>query len=341
MLDSSSDEGHLVVPRQGVSDLVEQWDFGDLLLVVVGGLIFFLAAAAIAPDGTYDGADGDARYLEVAPLFFGLFAAHQAWLLVMDNVAFGGASAARIGVSSIAIVAALILAFVRNMSAQKILSPAAWVLAAAAMVLQANNVIDGRLVRPDDLAPLQGWVAALFIGSVAIAVFFAIAMTMAPIINKHSGFRPYVTHTAWSAWFFLWMLLIWWRTPLLATDGWEFYHLLFFSIGPLVVFLTWTFLAPQATAGSAEAARAQYFEKTPQAFGGLALLSAWAIVATIWFVDGSEAVTSGIGWGIALVLFLALTRSTNPRLLGGVAVFAWVLLASEYAYAIEQGVPTL
>ena len=142
-------------------------------------------------------------------------------------------------------------------------------------------------------------------------------------------------------WFFFWMLLVWWRTPLLATDGWEYYHLLFFTIGPLVVFLTWTFLAPQATGGDAAAARSQYFDKAPQAFGGLALLSAWAIVATIWFVDGAEVATSAIGWAVALALFIALTRSSNPRLHAGVVAFAWVLLASEYAYEIERGVPTI
>ena len=66
--------------------MVEAWDFTDLLLVVFGGLLFFLAAAAIAPNATYAGADGDTRYLEEAPVFFGLFAAYQAWLIVMDNV---------------------------------------------------------------------------------------------------------------------------------------------------------------------------------------------------------------------------------------------------------------
>jgi hypothetical protein len=96
------------------------------------------------------------------------------------------------------------------------------------------------------------------------------------------------------------MLLTWWRTPLLATAGWEYYHLLYFTIGPLVVFLTWTFLAPQATGGDAAAARAQYFDKAPQAFGGLALVSAWAIGATIWFADGAEVATSSIGWAVAL-----------------------------------------
>ena len=319
--------------------LVEEWEFTDLLLMALGGFIFFFAAAAIAPDGTYAGADGAARYLEVAPVFFGLFAAYQAWLVVMDNVIFEGADAARIGISATAIVAALILAFARNMSLQKILSPVAWVLAAAAVILQAEEVIGGTLTRPEDVAPIQGWIAALFIGSVALAVFFAVAVTMVQLTNSHSGFRPYVTHTAWSVWFLFWMMLVWWRTPLLATDGWEYHEFLFFSIGPLVVFLTWTFLAPQATGGDAVAARAQYFEKAPQAFGGLALLSVWAIVANIWFVDGAEAYTSGIGWGIALALFIAMTRSSDARLHGGVAALAWILLASEYAYEIEQGVP--
>ena len=76
--------------------LVEEWEFTDVLLVTVGGLLFFLAAATIAPDGTYDGADGDARYLEIAPVFFVVVAAYQVWLIVMDVIVFGGAGAARI-----------------------------------------------------------------------------------------------------------------------------------------------------------------------------------------------------------------------------------------------------
>jgi hypothetical protein len=320
--------------------LVEEWEFTDVLLVTVGGLLFFLAAATIAPDATYDGADGDARYLEIAPVFFGLFAAYQVWLIVMDVIIFDGAGAARISISSTAIIASLVLAIARNINVQKILSPVAWILAIITISLQANGVLNGTLARDADVAPLQGWVVALFIGCVAIAVFFAIGMTMAQLINRHSGFRPYVTHTAWAFWYFFWMLIVWWRTPLLATDGWEYYHLLFFTIGPLVVFLTWTFLSPQATGGDAAAARAQYFDKAPQAFGGLALLAAWAVAVDIWFVDGAEVITSSIGWAVGFVLFIALARSDNARLHAGGAAFAWILLASEYAYAIERGVPT-
>ena len=94
--------------------LKEDWVFSDLLLMVIAGLLFFLAAAAIAPDGTYKDADGEARYLEVAPIFFVLFAVYQVWLIVMDNVLFGGADAVRIGLSIGAIVLSLILAFVQE-----------------------------------------------------------------------------------------------------------------------------------------------------------------------------------------------------------------------------------
>ena len=68
--------------------LQEDWVFSDLLLMVIAGLLLFLISAAIAPDGTYKDADGESRYLEVAPLFFGLFAAYQAWLIVLDNALF-------------------------------------------------------------------------------------------------------------------------------------------------------------------------------------------------------------------------------------------------------------
>lgn len=64
-------------------------------------------------------------------------------------------------------------------------------------------------------------------------------------------------------------------------------------------------------------------------------------MATIWFVDGAEVATSAIGWAVALALFAALTRSSNPRLHAGVVAFARVLLASEFAYEIERGVPTI
>lgn len=320
--------------------MVEEWDFTDLLLVVVGGLLFFLAAAAIAPNGSYAGADGDARYLEVAPVFFGLFAAYQAWLVVMDATIFGGADTARIGLSGVAIVTALVLAFARNMSLQKILSPIAWLLATAAVVLQTYDVIEGTLSRPDDLAPMQGWLVSLFIGSVALAVFFAVAVTMVQLINRHSGFRPYATHAAWGIWFFFWMLLVWWRTPLLLTDGWEYYEFLFATIGPLLVFLTWTFMAPQATEGSKEIAKAQYFEKAPQAFGLLVLVAAWAVVFDAWLVGGGEGTAGAIGWIVALVLFLSLRRSSNTRLHGAVAIFAWLILIGEFAMELSRGLPT-
>jgi len=319
----------------------ETWVFSDLLLMVVGGLLFYVAAAAIAPDGTYKDADGEARYLEVAPVFFGLFAAYQVWLIVMDNVSFGGADAVRIGLSIGALVLSLVLAFAKNMSVQKVVSVLAWVLAMLVVVLQANRVIVGTLVRPDDLAVHQGWIVALWVGAFALAILMMIALTMVQMINRHSGFRPYITHTAWALWFFFWMLLIWWRTPTLATDGWEYIHLLVVTAGPLILYLSWMFLAPQGTEGSAEAARAQYFEKAPQAFRLLALFAVWAIVINIWLVGGATAITAGIGWLVGLVLFIALTRSSNPRLHGGVVAFAWVLLVAEFILEIARGVPTL
>ena len=318
---------------------LENWVFTDLLLTVTGGVLFFLAAAAIAPNGTYDGADGEKRYLEVAPLFFGLFAAYQVWLLVMDSVIFERTGAGRISLSIAAIVAALILAVARNMTVQKILSPVAWILAAVVVGAQANGVIDGRLVRPEDTASLQGWIVGLFVGSVGLAVFFAVSATMVQLINRHSGFRPYATHTAWSMFLFFWMILIWWRVPLLITDGWEYYHLLFVSFGPLLVFLTWTFLAPQGTGGSGEAARAQYFEKAPQSFALLVAVSVWAIVLNWWLVGSGEGVAGGVGWVVALVLFVAISRSKNARLHGGAAIFAWILLLGELALEISRGVP--
>ncbi|MDA9982521.1 hypothetical protein N9H39_07240 [Gammaproteobacteria bacterium] len=321
--------------------LKEEWFFSDLLLMVLGGLIFFFAAAVIAPDGTYKDADGEARYLEVAPLFFGLFATYQVWLIVMDNVLFGSEGAVRIGLSVGAVVLSLLLAFSKNMSVQKFVSVVAWVLAMLIVFLQANEVIVGRLVRTEELAPHQGWIVALWVGCIALAVLMAVALTMVQIINRHTGFRPYITHTAWAVWFFFWMLLIWWRTPTLATSGWEYIHLLVVTAGPLLLFLSWTFLAPQGTEGSAEAAQAQYFEKAPQAFRLLALLAVWAILINLWLIGGATAITASIGWGVGLALFIALTRSSNTRLHGGVVAFAWVLLIAEYIFELVRGVPTL
>lgn len=320
--------------------LVEDpWEFSDLLLMVVGGLLLFMMMAVIAPNGTYKGADGDARYLEEAPLFFGLFAAYQVWLVLMDNVFFGGADAARIGIAGTAIVAAVILAFARSMSVQKILSPVAWLLAGVAVVMQTNDAITGTLARPDDVAPMQGWLVSLFIGGVALAVFMAVGFTMVQLLNKHSGFRPYVTHTALATWFFFWMLVIWWRVPLLTSDGWEYYEFLFASIGPLLVFLTWTFVAPQATNGDAAAARAQYFDKAPQIFGMMILVAAWAVVFDAWLVGGSEGVAASLGWVLALILFMVARRSISAHLHGAAVVFLWLVMIGEFAVEASRTVP--
>ena len=137
------------------------------------------------------------------------------------------------------------------------------------------------------------------------------------------------------------MLLIWWRTPTWATDGWEYIHLLVVTIGPLLLFLSWTFLAPQGTEGSAEAAKTQYFEKAPQTFGLLAVVALWAIVINLWLVGGSAAIMTSIGWAVGLVLFIMISRSSDPRFHGGVVAFAWLLLVVEYGYEIMQGLPTL
>ena len=123
--------------------------------------------------------------------------------------------------------------------------------------------------------------------------------------------------------------------------GLGYFHLLFVTAGPLLLFLSWTFLAPQGTEGSAEAAKSQYFEKAPQAFSLLAVIAVWAIVLNLWLVGGAAALSAGIGWGVMLVLFIVITRSSNPRLHGGVVAFAWVLLIAEYIFELMRGVPTL
>ena len=182
---------------------------------------------------------------------------------------------------------------------------------------------------------------AVWLGAIALSVFMAVALTMVQMINRHSGFRPYVIHTAWAAWLFFSMVLVWWRAPLLVTDGWDYLHLLVVSAGPLAVFLAWTFLAPSGTEGSAEAAKAQYFDKAPQGFGVLAFVAAWAIVINLWLVDGTTAVVAAVGWAVALVLFIALTRSRDVRLHVGAVTFMWILLLGEYIFELERGVPSL
>jgi hypothetical protein len=119
------------------------------------------------------------------------------------------------------------------------------------------------------------------------------------------------------------------------------YTLLFVSIGPLLLFLSWTFLAPQGTDGSAEAARAQYFEKAPQSFGLLAAVAAWAVVLNAWLVGGAEGTSGAIGWIVGLVLFVAISRSSNARLHGAVVTLAWILLIGEVALEISRGLPAL
>ena len=235
----------------------------------------------------------------------------------------------------------VVLALAKNMTTQKVVSVIAWVVAGLVVILQSRGVIEGTLVRQDELAPIQGFIVAIWVGCIALAVLMAVALTMVQMINRHSGFQPYVTHTAWAAWFFFSMILVWWRAPLLVTEGWDYQHLLVVTAGPLAVFLAWTFLAPSATEGSAEAARAQYFDKAPQGFGVLAFVAAWAIVINLWLVDGTTAVVAAVGWAVALALFIALTRSRDVRLHAGVVSFAWILLVAEYIFELERGVPSL
>jgi len=71
------------------------------------------------------------------------------------------------------------------------------------------------------------------------------------------------------------------------------------------------------------------------------LLAVWAIVINFWLIGGATAVGASIGWAVGLVLFMALTRSSNPRLHAAVVSFAWVLLAAEFALELARGVPVL
>jgi len=315
------------------------WTFGEFLLMTAGALLVFLTATAIAPDATYAEKDGETRYLEIARPFFGLFAGVQLWLIVYD-VIYGDGSAAAGSAGGVLIVLTLLLAWSKNVTLHKVASAVIWGAALLVVVMQSVQALEGTLVK-DETAPLQGGIIAIWLASAVLSVALLIMITMSQVLNRHSGFRPYLTHAAWAVWLFAWMLLIWWRSPLLVTDGWEFYHVLFFSIAPLLAALVWVFILPQATEGSAEAAREQYFTKAPQAFRTFAALALWAIVMSVWFVDGASGTTGAIGWAIALVLLIALSRSSNPRLHAGVAAYAWIVIIAEILFELDRGVPAL
>jgi hypothetical protein len=71
----------------------------------------------------------------------------------------------------------------------------------------------------------------------------------------------------------------------------------------------------------------------------MVLVAAWAVVFDAWLVAGTEGITGAIGWGVALLLFLALRYSSNAQLHGGVVIFAWLLLIGEFALELSRGVP--
>jgi hypothetical protein len=315
------------------------WSFGEFLYMTLGALLLFATAYVLAPDGTYAEADGESRFQEIAPLFFGLLAVDLIWLVVYSRVIRDGPVALD-GIGIAAIVLTVALALIKNLSFQKIGAIFVWAAAAATVIGHAVDIIDETLVDPE-FAPIQGGIITIWLASAVLSVLLLVMITMAQVLNRHSGFRPYGVHAAWSVWLFGWTLLIWWRSPLLVTEGWEFHHFLFFSLAPLLLSLFWIFIMPTATGGSAEAARTQYYEKAPQAFSLLALLAVWAIVMNAWLLDDSTA-TAGIAlWAAALVLFLVISRTKLAYLHIIAAVFAWGVLITEFAFDLDRGLPAL
>ena len=71
----------------------------------------------------------------------------------------------------------------------------------------------------------------------------------------------------------------------------------------------------------------------------MAMVAVWAIVIDFWLVGGATAVSASTGWAVGLVLFVALTRSSSPRLHAGVVSYAWLLLIAEFAIELARGVP--
>lgn len=315
------------------------WTFGEFLYMTAGALLLFAAAYALAPSATYAGADGESRYLETGPLFFGLFAAVLVWLVLYANVVKDGPIALGI-LGAVLIVATIALAISKSITFHRYVSVAIWVGAAIVVVLQVTDVIDGSL-RSSELAPIQGGVIAIWLASFIISIFLLIMIAMGQYLDRRSGFRPYLVHAAWVFWLLVSLLLVWWRSPLLVTEGWDYHHFIFVSVAPLFVALAWIFLMPTATGGDAQEAKAQYFQKAPQAFTMLALAAAWAIVMNLWLIGSDTAIIASIGWAILLALFVGMTRSNDWRLHAGAAVFAWVLLIGELALELERGVPAL
>jgi hypothetical protein len=324
-----------------VIDVLAQpdWTFGEFLYMVLGALLLFLVAYVISPDGTYVESGGAARYLQVSPWFLGMLAAVLAWLAVYDLVIREGPAAFGV-LGAVVAVMVVALAIVRSAGFHKIGSVVVWVSALVMVIGQAADVIDGNL-RQGETAPIQGGVIAIWLASLVLSVALLIMITMAQLLNPLSGFRPYWLHTAWCLWLFAALILVWWRSPLLVTEGWDYHHFLFVSIAPLLMSLAWLFFLPIPTGGDADAAKAQYFDKSRQAFPLLAAVAVWAIVMNVWLIDDTSATVAVIGWAVLLVLFVATSRANDRRLHIAAAVIAWAMLISEFALDLDRGVPLL
>ncbi|MGI9579458.1 MAG: hypothetical protein ACR2OH_14765 [Microthrixaceae bacterium] len=324
-----------------VIDVLAQpdWTFGEFLYMVLGAILMFLTAYVISPDPSYVESGGTARYLQASPWFFGLLAGSLAWLAYYDLAIKEGSGALGV-LGGIVAVAAVALAIIRNSSVHIFGSIVVWGSALVIAAGQAAEVIDGNL-RQGETAPIQGGVIAIWLASLVISVALLIMITMAQLLNPHSGFRPYWMHTSWCIWLFASLLLVWWRSPLLVTEGWDYHHFIFVSIAPLLVSLAWLFFLPTPTGGDAVAARVQYFDKSHQAFPLLAAIAIWAIVMNAWLIDGSSATAAVIGWAVLLALFVAGSRTDDQRAHIGAAVAAWAMLISEFALDLDRGVPAL
>jgi hypothetical protein len=66
-----------------------------------------------------------------------------------------------------------------------------------------------------------------------------------------------------------------------------------------------------------------------------------AVVLARRLVEGTLGLAGLVGWAVAVALFLALSRSKDPRLPAGVATFAWIVLTSEFVRELSRGVPAL
>jgi len=180
-------------------------------------------------------------------------------------------------------------------------------------------------------------VAIMFVMIVSMAIANVLG-SLVHIVNRLMDRSADWTYTSWMVLLLLICLNLFWQTQdLVELEAPGFWTFIYIILGPVLLFLASSILAPAEERETAEQRRAHYLAASPRFFSLLAISQLWLLVLDVVWEGGLTASGFPALAAVALLSVMANARSVRAHAIG--SAVAWVLFVGTAALEASGIIP--